>query len=82
MPKVSEELKNSKGKYPTNSYIGLYPLYYFSESTGQVWCADCASQQDAEPPITHYDIHWEGESLYCDGCSNTIESAYGIPEEE
>ena len=77
---ITKEMLLSNGDYPAFAWPGGYNLYYFAESTGQIFCSECASQEDANPEITDYDIHWEGEPLYCDGCGKEIESSYGIPD--
>jgi hypothetical protein len=61
------------------AWPGGYPLYYLSDD-GQTFCPDCANQKDAEPEISGVDINWEDPELYCDGCSQRIESAYAEEE--
>ena len=36
---------------------------------------------DYEVPVVS-DIHWEGESLWCENCNAEIESAYGVPDQD
>ena len=76
MPEISCITRDSNGNLPSFAWPGGYPMYYFAENTGQVFCPECANQSDAEPEITHYDINWENEDMYCDGCSIQIEPAY------
>jgi hypothetical protein len=67
------------GKLPAYAWPGFYPIIYYS-AEGYVFCPGCADQEDAEPPITVYDVHWEGPPEYCDGCGKELESAYGDPD--
>lgn len=76
MFKITEKMR-VEDKFPSIAWPGMYPLFYFAESTGQTFCPDCANQKDAEPEVTHVDINYENEDMYCDGCGNKIESAYG-----
>jgi hypothetical protein len=74
---------------PEFAWPGGYPLYYVTKQ-GNVLCADCATEEADQPPgdypqyddsVVDYDVHWEGPSLYCEGCNKEIESAYGEPDE-
>lgn len=71
-----ERLYRVGGKLPAYIWPGGYPLYYIAAETGEVFCTECANQQDAEPEITHYDVNWEDGELFCCGCGQRIESAY------
>jgi hypothetical protein len=73
-------IRDSNGKLPAYAWPGGYPIVYVS-SEGFEYCPDCANQEDADPKILDYAIHWEGEPIICDGCGKEIESAYGVPEE-
>lgn len=73
--KVKHLERDTDGKLPTYAWPGGYPLVYYSDD-GHEYCPDCASQVDAEPPITHVDINWEEPDLTCCGCGAAIEAAY------
>jgi len=67
------------------TFVGGYPLFYL-DSRDSVVCRDCAQESlkdivVAFQPIA-YGINWEDPHMYCDNCSNRIESAYNEPEEE
>lgn len=79
------------GKLPARAWPGLYPLFYMTADNG-ILCPACANREngsiaseslDPECPddnqwrIVASDVNWEDESLYCDHCSQRIESAYG-----
>jgi hypothetical protein len=55
------------GLLPSYAWPGGYPLFYLSQD-GTVYCAECASQRDAEPPVVTYDINYEDPLLFCEGC--------------
>ena len=75
-------------RLPAYTSLGGYPLYYLTVS-GDVLCPACANSPEAreaeawdkEWRVTAVDIHYEGEPLECQGCGNTVESAYGPVEE-
>jgi hypothetical protein len=73
--------RDTDGKLPAYAWPGGYTLVYYAED-GSTYCADCASQTDAEPPIVACDTYDEGPALYCDGCNAVLESSYGDPDEE
>lgn len=48
------------------------------DRTEAVCCADCAAKASEKDIIlTHVNINWESEDLFCEFCSDLIESAYG-----
>lgn len=56
--------------------IGCYPLLYISEGR-RVLCPDCALECEGEgTPMDSGGVNWEDPSLFCDECSERIESAY------
>ena len=63
---------------------GGYPLYYVIESHLAILCPECVNSNlslckdktDPEWFVTSREVNWEDPSLYCDNCSNRIESAY------
>lgn len=78
MNKFEKEVQ-AKGCLPSNSFPGLYPIYYLRGNT-EVLCPECASKEPEN--IEHQSVHWEGKPLICEECNAEIESAYGDPEEE
>lgn len=61
--------------------IGCYPLFYL-DSHDSVLCPRCAGTAEAEgEAMAACGINWEDPDLYCDECSERIESAYAEPEE-
>lgn len=79
-----------------HSSIGCYPLVALTHG-GSVVCSVCAHRNKRQhiPPagtvldsydradtIETIDIHYEGPPLDCDGCSASIPSAYGDPDDE
>lgn len=61
------------GKLYKFSSLGCYPMFYFDKEDN-VLCADCAQKE--RDNIAAADANWEDPSLYCDECSERIESAY------
>lgn len=59
---------------------GGYPLFYL-DARNNVLCPDCANENDEfDQPIVAADANWENPHLYCDHCSQRIESAYAEDE--
>jgi hypothetical protein len=75
-PRRNVSRREADGSLPAYAWPGGYPLYHLS-SHGYVYCAGCASQEHADPRITHAEINDEDVDLYCDGCGALIASAYG-----
>ena len=68
------------GKLRSFTSIGGYPLFYVTKQNNCL-CPDCASSNDQDyDPIAATDVNWEDPDLYCDECSNRIESAYAETE--
>jgi hypothetical protein len=68
------------GKLRSFTSIGGYPLFYVTKQNNCL-CPDCATDNDQDyDPIAATDVNWEDPDLYCDECSNRIESAYAEPE--
>jgi hypothetical protein len=61
---------------PLDKYtsLGSYPLFYI-ENDSDCLCVDCANAHEA-PEMLQGEINWEDPSLFCDECSERIESAY------
>ncbi len=69
------------GKLPAYAWPGGYPIFYLTKKD-DVLCPDCANAQgrhDDDPVVAH-DANWEDPELYCEGCSQRIESAYAEDE--
>ena len=76
--------RDADGQLPSCVWPGGYPLYYFN-SRGETFCPPCATKvasAEYEDPLAGIEINWEDASLYCDECSERIESAYAEPEDE
>ncbi len=58
--------------------VGCYPLFYIVEGW-QPFCYECAEESEEEHEAA---VNWETPNLYCDECSEKIESAYGEPDTE
>lgn len=76
------------GRWPKYTSMGCYPLFYITRDMS-VLCADCMNgddakvgHEDAQWDVVDFDTNWEDATLYCDHCSERIESAYAEPEEE
>jgi hypothetical protein len=64
--------------------LGGYPVFYLTEDSG-VLCAACVqterpdvadADQASDWKVVAADVNWEDPDLYCDHCSDRIESAY------
>lgn len=71
--------RDSDGKLSTYTWPGGHPLFYINTHDCQALCPDCANRELCHF-ISGYEVNWEDERLYCDGCSKQIESAYGEDE--
>ena len=67
--------------------VGGYPVFYIANHHWSL-CATCVQEKitackdvDSEYFVTGHAVNYEDDSLYCDHCSQTIESAYGGSEE-
>lgn len=77
--------RDDDGRLTAYAWPGGYPVYYVTADSGAL-CPDCARMAEAEglagdpedPQwyIVAADINWEDADLYCDHCSERIESAY------
>jgi len=67
------------------AWPGGYPVFYIC-ADGGILCPECvdserelvdaADQSDKQWLIVAQEINYEDNSLFCDNCSNRIESAY------
>ena len=65
------------GKLPAYAWPGGYPVFYLSKH-GLVLCPKCANdpaEAHEDPPVAS-GVNWEDPTLFCDDCSEHIESAY------
>lgn len=82
---------------PRFAWPGGYPLAYLITSRTRfrtfedvVLCAACTAEAERSKSVDGWKefvsaqefVHWEGEPIQCDGCSEDIESAYGPIEED
>lgn len=72
--------RDDDGKLSKWAWPGGYPLYYF-DGENSILCPDCARISDTSDEIPQFrpvqaDVNWEDPELFCDHCSNRIESAY------
>ena len=61
------------------SWPGGYPVYAINKNM-EYLCFNCSKTMDKDDFIMA-EIYWEGLSLICPECNNTIPSAYGCVEE-
>lgn len=63
--------------------VGSYPIFYVTKHS-KCLCPACAAEEESNDdnydPIVATDANWEDPELYCDGCSERIESAYAEVE--
>lgn len=73
-PRVQGLWRN--GRFDAFSTVGGYPIFYMTHND-EVLCPKCASKEEREKPgvVTLADINYES-TMYCDACSQQIESAY------
>ncbi len=83
-------LEMENGQVQAYAWPGGYPMFFVCEDNG-VLCPACvnkerklidaaAADHDAQWNVVAADINYEDDSLYCDNCSQRIESAYAEPE--
>ena len=86
-------LRDENGNLPAYAWPGGYPLYYLCTDNG-ILCSRCANTESAvREAERHHDcpdydqwrivaaeVNWEDDSLICDICGQSIESAYGGPQ--
>lgn len=68
------------GKLYKFSSFGCYPIVYL-DGKNNVLCSECATSGMCEEdgPVVA-DVNWEDPDLFCDECSQRIESAYAEDE--
>lgn len=67
--------RDDNGKLSSHAWPGGYPIYYL-DSENNVLCPDCANKDGMSSQPVAADINYEDPDLYCDDCSQRIESAY------
>ena len=82
----------ARGYVQKYTSLGSYPLLYMARDGG-VLCASCVEKEalacepyddgtiDAQWDVVARDANWEDPSLFCDHCSERIESAYADDDE-
>ena len=76
-PKIIDLAERNDGKLPSYAWPGGYQLFYLDRDNN-VLCPACANENDDfDPPISACDINYEDDFMFCEHCSNQIESAYG-----
>ena len=83
--KKLEIRRDREGRCDKYAWPGGYPVFYLC-ADGGILCPDCvdaekelidaADQSDEQWLVIAQEINYEDGSLYCDNCSNRIESAY------
>jgi hypothetical protein len=63
------------GQLDAYAWPGGYPLFYL-DGENNVLCPTCANKDGYSSPVVACDVNYEDSSLYCDDCSQRIESAY------
>lgn len=77
--------RNDDGTLASWAWPGGYPIYYL-DGNSQVLCPKCANKADKDPDewddwkAQAAGINYEDSALYCDNCSERIESAYAEDE--
>jgi|TARA_R110001592_G_scaffold275122_4_gene542118 hypothetical protein len=68
-------VKQSKLKsYSCEPNFTGYPLFYVVNQTAL--CASCAQKEKDSGENVEMQCNWEDHNLYCDACSEKLESAY------
>jgi len=78
---MSLPTRDSDGRLPSFTSVGCYPILYLDKHDN-VLCPQCANEQDPDgddAPVVA-DVNWEDPDLFCDECSERIESAYAEDE--
>jgi hypothetical protein len=76
-------VRDSDGQLPSFVWPGGYPLFYIDDHS-DILCARCATKQadtEDDTPLATCEVNWEDPILYCDECSQRIESAYADDDE-
>lgn len=87
MPKHNEtanitRMRSEDGQLPAYAFPGGYPLFYVNKKNN-ILCPKCANENDEIfAPIVDAGVNYEDAQLYCDQCSERIESAYAEDEAE
>jgi hypothetical protein len=81
-----DKLRPIRRQWRTYTDLGGYPLFYVTRDNG-VLCPACANRNlkltlgdDPQWRIVDCDVNYEDPELYCDNCSERIESAYAEEE--
>jgi len=68
-------------KYSNEQNFVGYPLWYIIDDH-KAQCNECATVSKSEGFTTSKQVNWEDTNLWCDECSEKIESAYGEDPDE
>ena len=69
-------------KYTNEPNFHGYPVFYIKDGHTPL-CNECATEEwEAESGPLECTVNWENTSLYCDTCSEQLESAYGVLQAE
>lgn len=74
--KIKVLRRDNGGDLPAYVWPGGYPIFYL-DSGNNVLCVKCANKVQMGTYVIEYDVNYEDPDLYCDDCSEQIESAYG-----
>ncbi len=75
-PEIRKLQMENGGMLPSYAWPGGYPIFYVDKENNALH-PHCASENDEySAPLVAYDVNWEDATLYCDECSQRIESAY------
>lgn len=64
----------NNGEFPSYAWPGGYPVFYLTKDC--ILCPACANKEDDPTSVLDWAINWEDTDLFCEECSNRIESAY------
>ena len=86
MVNIKDVPRNEDGSLPAYAWPGGYPIYYL-DGEDSALCVECANKSDTKEEIPHFRpiaaaINYEDSALFCDSCSERIESAYAEEDEE
>ena len=68
-------------KYSNEPNFVGYPLWYVIDDH-KCQCNECAAVSKEEGSTVSKQVNWDDTNLWCDECSERIESAYGEESEE
>ena len=75
---IKRLMEECRGVLPAYSHVGGYPIYYIDE-WDNILCNECATKE--VEVIVNFSHNFEDPHMYCDRCSERIESAYAEEDE-